>query len=93
MRRTRMILVWAVAVALLTAFFPVVNAADNDKININTASVADLCKLNGIGKSNAEKIIRHREGKGPFKKPEDIMQVKGIGQKVWDTNKDRICVE
>jgi len=54
------------------------------KVNINAASVAELEGLPGIGTSKAEAIVKHREEHGNFKKAEDLMQVKGIGTKVFE---------
>ena len=70
-----------------------VNAGDSGKININTASVEELTQLKGIGPNHAAKIIEFREKNGPFKIPEDIMQVPGIGQKTFENNKDFIIVQ
>lgn len=63
-----------------------------DKININTATVAQLTKLNGIGESTAKKIIAYREENGDFKKIEDILLVSGIGEAKFNNIKDYICV-
>ena len=60
------------------------------KININTASVSELCKLNGIGEKRANDIIEYRENHGGFKKIEDIMKVKGIKQGIFSKIKDEI---
>jgi len=68
-------------------------AADGDKININLATVEELIQLNRIGEKYAQRIVAFREENGPFKMPEDIMNVKGIGPKVFELNKDRIVVE
>jgi len=40
----------------------------------------------------AERIVEYREKVGPFLTPEDIMKVKGIGEKTWEANKDKISV-
>ena len=69
------------------------NAAEVQKININTASAEELAHLKGIGPSHAAKIVAYREKNGPFKMPEDLMQVSGIGQKTFDTNQELIIVE
>ena len=68
-------------------------ADDAGKININTAGVEELVKLERIGEKYAQRIIEYREKNGPFEKPEDIMKVKGIGSKIWELNKERIVVE
>ena len=60
-------------------------------ININTADAAELMKLKGVGEKTAGKIIEYRT-QSPFEKPEDIMNVKGIGEKKFEDIKDHICV-
>jgi len=54
------------------------------KININTASVAELEALPGIGAAKAEAIVKYREENGNFQKVEDIVLVKGIGEKLFE---------
>ena len=49
-------------------------------ININTAGVTELVKLPGIGEKTAEKIIQLRNQKGKFRRLEDLMEVRGIGE-------------
>ena len=68
-------------------------AGEAEKVNINTASAEELTQLKGIGPSHAAKIVAYREKNGPFKLPEDVTQVPGIGQKTFDSNKDLILVE
>lgn len=63
-----------------------------DKVNINTASVEQLMELDRVGANYAQRIVEYRENNGPFKAPEEIMNVKGIGKKTWEANKDRIVV-
>ncbi len=63
------------------------------KVNINKASEAELAKLPQIGPAMAKEIVAHRTQKGPFKKIEDIKQVKGIGEKKFEAIKDLITVE
>lgn len=53
-------------------------------VNINTAGVEELETLPGIGKSKAEAIVKYREENGRFKSAEDLKQVKGIGEKVYE---------
>jgi competence protein ComEA len=83
----------AVVVGLVIALVPVAIAEQADKVNINKATVAELTQLNKIGQKYAERIVAYREKNGDFEKPEDIMKVKGIGQKTFDLNADRITVE
>lgn len=62
------------------------------KVNINTASAAQLDALPGIGASTAEKIIADRNTNGPFKIIEDLKRVAGIGDKKFAALADVICV-
>ena len=62
------------------------------KININTASASELESLPRIGPKVAERIIEYRTQNGNFKRIEDIMKVRGIGEKVFDEIKDLITV-
>ena len=66
--------------------------ASEGKVNINTATAKELVMLKHVGEKIAEKIIEYRKAH-PFEKPEDIMNVKGVGQKVYDANKDIIIVK
>lgn len=77
-------------VLMMTGF---VFAEGGEKININTASVVELVQLQNVGPSYAQKIVAFRQQNGPFKTPEDIMLVAGIGQKTFEVNKDRIIVK
>ena len=49
-------------------------------VNINTADLSALCALPGIGEALAGRVIAYREEHGAFERPEDIMNVSGIGQ-------------
>jgi competence protein ComEA len=61
-------------------------------VNINTAGVKELMTLTGVGRKAAERIMAHREARGPFKKPDDIKKVEGVGDAVWEKNRPRIVV-
>jgi competence protein ComEA len=50
-------------------------------VNINTASAQELEDLPGIGEHMAQRIIEYRQKHGPFKRLEDLMEVRGIGEK------------
>ena len=62
------------------------------KININTASKEELKTLNGIGDTRAESILSYRELNGPFQTIEDLMEVDGIKEGVFNKMKDSITV-
>ena len=61
-------------------------------ININKADVNELEKLPGIGTKTAERIVKYRVEKGDFKRIEDLLQVKGIGQSKLNDIKKYIFV-
>lgn len=63
------------------------------KVNINTANVDELSALAGIGKSKAEAIIKYRQEHGDFKKVEDLVEVKGIGEGILNKIKNDIKLE
>ena len=85
----------AVLMVVFVGLISALNAssAEVQKININTATAEELARLKGIGPSHAAKIVAYREKNGPFKMPEDLMQVKGIGQKTFEKNREIIIVE
>ena len=62
------------------------------EIDINTASVTDLDRLSCIGESRAMDIIKYREENGNFSRIEDIMNVPGIGEKIFEEIKGQITV-
>lgn len=59
------------------------NAAPSSPININTATQAQFESLPGIGPKVAQRILEYRQKNGQFKKLEDLMNVKGIGEKTF----------
>ena len=67
--------------------------AQEGKVNINTASRSELMKLKGVGREVAEKIVAYRETNGPFKKPEEIRRVSGVGKGIWEANREAIVVK
>ena len=71
----------------------VVQAADAVKVDLNKATVQELVKLKGIGKKYADRIIEYREKNGKFESIEDLMKVKGIGPKKFESIKDLIFIE
>lgn len=68
-------------------------AAASGLVNINTADIDKLCTLPGIGESRAADIIAYRESHGSFAACEDIMQVSGIKDSVYNKIRGRITVK
>lgn len=56
----------------------------NGLVNLNTATPEELKTLPGIGDVLAQRILDYRTQNGPFHTPEELMQVKGIGEKIYD---------
>lgn len=77
--------------SLLFSLFvsPVVLA---ETININTADAAALDALDGIGEKKAEAIVAYRTEHGEFKTLEDLKEVSGIGDKLFDKIKDQVAL-
>ena len=67
-------------------------ALENGLVNLNTADIAALTTLPGIGESRAKAIISYREQHGAFAKIEDIMKISGIKQAAFSKIKDKITV-
>lgn len=65
---------------------------EDQKININTATIDELLTLSGIGESKAKAIIEYREANGNFQKIEDIMEVPGIGEALYEKIKANITI-
>ena len=60
---------------------PASSAAAGAVVNLNTATASQIATLPGIGEKAAQRIIEYREKNGGFKKIEELMNVKGIGEK------------
>ena len=62
-------------------------------VNLNTATVAELDAVNGIGPSKASAIVEYRNKNGPFKSVDDLQNVKGFGKKSIDKLRPELTVE
>lgn len=71
----------------------VMNIGSSGKISLNRAGVAELTTLTGVGEAKAEAIIQYREANGGFKSIEEIMNIEGIKEGVFNKIKDKISVE
>ena len=79
--------------SLIFALSLPVLAEEGKKVNINTAGVEDLVKLKQVGAKYASAIVAYREANGPFKSGEEIMKVRGIGEKTYEAIKGDITVK
>ena len=68
------------------------NTAEDGIININTASLEELQKINGVGEVKAKSIINYREKNGGFKSIDEMKNIEGIGDKTFEKMKDQITI-
>lgn len=71
---------------------PKAPAAATANVNLNTATATELQTLPGVGAATAKLIIEHRQKSGGFKKVEELMTIKGIGEKSFLKLKNRVTV-
>lgn len=88
-RKIYLILIVVVLISLVGGF---ATANESAKININTATANKLLSLEEIGPRKANAIVAHRALNGPFEKIEDLKDVIGIGDIIFEKIKDRITV-
>jgi competence protein ComEA len=86
---TLLLLAAASARAGETAAAPAPEAA---RVNINQASAAQIALLPRIGAKVAERVVEYRKEHGSFSRPEDLMEVKGIGEKLFLVLKPHVTV-
>ena len=83
----------AVAVALAFAFAALpAAAAGAQSVNVNTATVEQLQLLPNVGPAVAQRIVEHREKNGQFKAAEDLMLVRGIGEKSFEKLRPYVAI-
>jgi competence protein ComEA len=81
-----------VAVVQASQDAPDAKAAPAAVVNLNTATAAQLEALPGIGPKVAQRIVEYRQKNGAFKKVEELMNVKGIGEKSFLKLKPHLTV-
>lgn len=63
-------------------------------VNINTASAVEIAEsLNGVGEARAAAIVTYREQNGPFMSADQLLQIKGVGEKILEKNRDNIVIK
>ncbi len=89
---------WAIALGIALVLAPAAAMAQTgpvstgDKINLNTATVEQLQALPGVGPATAKSIVEYRNKVGKFNKIEEVLNVKGIGEKKFQRIKDRLTL-
>ena len=82
---------WIAKIALFVLLLPVPGLAA--PVNVNTADAETISEsLQGVGPSKARAIVEYRQKHGPFKSPDDLSLVKGIGERTVELNRDNILV-
>lgn len=103
MKKPLLILAHIILATLLSSFVHAQNSEVNnepakvlnveERVDINSADADLLAKiLVGVGPAKAKAIVAWREENGPFKHPEELVEVKGIGQKIYEKNIDKIMI-
>ncbi len=78
--------------ASLLATAPTWGAEGKKAVNINSADAAQLTLLPRVGQSLAQRIVDYRKENGPFKAPEDLMLVGGVGQRMFEMLKPYVAI-
>ena len=91
-RRGTALLAVAALLALVLSWGYAQTSTPKGKVNINTATAAELEVLPRVGPKVAQRIIDYRTQHGNFKRVEEIMKVQGIGEKVFGELRDLITV-
>jgi len=88
---------WSLVLCLALALAPMAMAQkgkvlSTEKVNINTATIEQLQTLPGVGAALAQRVLDYRTKVGKFNKIEEILNVKGFGEKMFQKIKDRLLV-
>ncbi len=90
--RTLIVPVLGLSLAGLGAASAAGTEPEKKVVNVNTASAAELTRLPRVGEKLAERIVDHRQQHGAFRRAEDLMEVKGIGEKMFQGLKPYVTV-
>ena len=92
MKRTKTSIAFLLLLVSVLASLPAAAAETKKVVNINSADASELALLPRVGPSVADRIIDYRKENGPFKKPEDLMLVQGIGEKTFQLLKPYLAI-
>ena len=81
--KSKLIAVVTFALALPLLAGAAVAQDDELKVDLNRAGIEELVKLPGVGKIVAQRIVNYREENGAFRATEELMNVRGIGEKTY----------
>jgi competence protein ComEA len=84
---------WVLGLALTGVLFAGSRPLPEHPVNLNTATVTELMQLPRVGPRTAQRIIAFRQEHGPFQRLEDLMNVKGIGEKTFKRLRPYITVD
>jgi competence protein ComEA len=87
-----LVLCLAMAISSVSVLAQKHNPGTTEKVNLNSATIDQLQTLPGVGPAIAKSIVEHRTKVGKFSKIEEIINVKGIGEKKFQKIKDRLIV-
>ncbi len=91
--RTLIVPVLGLSLSGLAAAAPAAETEAGKKVvNVNTATAAELTRLPRVGEKLAQRIIEHRQKQGAFRRAEDLMEVKGVGEKMFQTLKPYLAI-
>ncbi|MCH8479361.1 MAG: helix-hairpin-helix domain-containing protein [Wenzhouxiangella sp.] len=82
-----------IAAIVLSLALAGLSIADMTRIDINSATVEELTQLHGVGTAKAEAIVAYREENGPFAHVDELVNVRGIGLRTVDQNRERLSLE
>jgi competence protein ComEA len=93
MRNAHRIVTGLLVLVFLFTSLPALGAeARSRMVNVNSADASQLALLPRVGPSVAQRIVDYRKQNGPFKKPEDLMLVQGIGEKTFQLLKPYVAI-
>jgi len=93
MKHAHRIVCSLLVLAFLFASLPALGAEGKSRVvNVNSADTSQLAMLPRVGPSVAQRIVDYRKQNGPFKKPEDLMLVQGIGEKTFQLLKPYVAI-